>query len=85
MTATQWLFDKLWDTPKDKFTWYAILKEAEDMYNKQMFESFDIGISTKKEMTAMAMEKFSEDFEKLRIYMNEQNGKIHSDKRNKTD
>jgi hypothetical protein len=31
MTATQWLFDKLWDTPKDKLTWYALLKEAEEM------------------------------------------------------
>jgi hypothetical protein len=31
LTATQWLFDKLWDTPKDKFEWYAILKEAEEM------------------------------------------------------
>jgi len=38
MTATQWLFDKLWDTPKDKFTWYAILKEAEEMEKKQTHE-----------------------------------------------
>jgi hypothetical protein len=52
MTATQWLFDKLWDTPKDKFTWYAILKEAEEMEEKQKHE---------------------------------ENGKIHADKRNKTD
>ena len=27
-TATQWLFDKLWETPKDKLTWYAILQQA---------------------------------------------------------
>ena len=38
MTATQWLFEKLWDTPKDKFTWYAILKEAEEMEEKQKHE-----------------------------------------------
>ena len=27
-TAVEWLFEKLWNTDKDKFTWYAILKQA---------------------------------------------------------
>lgn len=27
-TPVQQLFDKLWDTPKDKLVWYAILKET---------------------------------------------------------
>ena len=27
-TAVDWLFQELWDTPKDKFTWQMILKEA---------------------------------------------------------
>lgn len=27
-TPVKQLFDKLWDTPKDKLVWYAILKEA---------------------------------------------------------
>jgi hypothetical protein len=47
-----------------------LASKAKKMEQEQIFESFDIGISIKKEMTAMAMEKFSEDFEKLRIYMN---------------
>jgi hypothetical protein len=38
MTAVQWLFEKLWDTPKDKLTWYAILKEAEEIEEKQKHE-----------------------------------------------
>jgi hypothetical protein len=38
MTAVQWLFEKLWDTPKDKFEWYAILKVAEEMEEKQKHE-----------------------------------------------
>ena len=30
-TATQWLFEKLWETPKDKLTWNAILEQAKEM------------------------------------------------------
>ena len=85
MTATQWLFDKLWDAPKDKFTWYAILKEAEEMEEQQSFEYVNLGIRIKKTMEEIAMERVSEAFKGLRIYMNEQNGKIHADKRNITD
>jgi hypothetical protein len=41
MTATQWLFDKLWDTPKDKFTWYAILKEADKKFQDAVIEAYE--------------------------------------------
>jgi hypothetical protein len=30
-TATQWLFEKLWNEPKDKLTWNAILEQAKEM------------------------------------------------------
>lgn len=43
MTATQWLFEKLWDTPKDKFAWYAILKEAEEKFQDEITEAFNDG------------------------------------------
>lgn len=43
MTATQWLFEKLWDTPKDKFEWYAILKEAEEKFQDDVTEAFNDG------------------------------------------
>lgn len=81
MTATQWLFEKLWDTPKDKLTWYALLKEADEMYNKQMYEALDTGIQIKKTMEEISMERVSEAFEGLRKLMHEKNGKIHADKK----
>jgi len=35
-TAVEWLFHQLWEEPKDKFTWYAILEKAKEMdKNKQ--------------------------------------------------
>ena len=27
-TAVDWLFNRLWETPKDKLTWHSILEEA---------------------------------------------------------
>jgi len=39
-TATEWLFKQLWDEPKDKFTWNAILSKAKAMEKEQMINSF---------------------------------------------
>jgi hypothetical protein len=43
-TATEWLFKKLWDEPKDKLTWYAILKQAEEMEKEQIIDAYDAGL-----------------------------------------
>ena len=40
-TAVEWLFEKLWNTDKDKFTWYAILKQAKEIEKKQIVEAYD--------------------------------------------
>jgi hypothetical protein len=41
-TATEFLFEKLWETPKDKLTWNAILEQAKEMDKKQMCQfAFD--------------------------------------------
>jgi hypothetical protein len=29
-TALEYLFEQLWETPKDKFTWNAILEKAKE-------------------------------------------------------
>jgi len=34
-TSVEQLFHKLWDEPKDKFTWYAMLKEHIAMHKKE--------------------------------------------------
>jgi hypothetical protein len=41
-TAVDWLFEKLWEQPKDKFTWYALLNEAKAIEKEQIEEAFDI-------------------------------------------
>jgi GTPase len=35
-TAVEWLFEKLWDEPKDKFTWYALREKAIKMEKEQL-------------------------------------------------
>jgi len=39
-TAAEWLFEKLWNTDKDKFTWYAILKQAKEMEKEQIKDTY---------------------------------------------
>ena len=40
-TSVDWLFQQLWETPKDKLTWYSILEEAKEMEKQQMIEAID--------------------------------------------
>jgi hypothetical protein len=35
-TAVDWLFSRLWDTPKDKLEWHSILKEAKQKEKMQI-------------------------------------------------
>ena len=42
-TATEWLFDKLWDEPRDKFNWFVLLKQAEKMEKQQIIDAYRSG------------------------------------------
>lgn len=35
MTAIEWLFNELWEVPKDKLTWHSILNKAKEMESSQ--------------------------------------------------
>jgi hypothetical protein len=37
-TEIEWLFKQLWEEPKDKMVWYAILDKAKEMKKEQMEE-----------------------------------------------
>ena len=39
-TSTEWLFEKLWETPPDKLTWYALLAQAKEMEKKQIRKAY---------------------------------------------
>ena len=54
-TAVEWLFEKLWNTGKDKFTWYAILKKAKAMEKEQIKNAW---IATDNELQRIAAEEY---------------------------
>ena len=42
-TAVDWLFEQLWETPKDKLNWYAILQQAKEIEKQQIIDAYDNG------------------------------------------
>lgn len=41
-TAVDYLFQKLWNTPKDELTWYKILVDAKVIEKEQIKEAYKI-------------------------------------------
>ena len=35
-SSINWLFQKLWETPKDKLNWYAIAEQAKAMHKQEI-------------------------------------------------
>jgi hypothetical protein len=42
-TSVDFLFEKLWDTPKDKFEWNAILEKARTRHHLEILSAFVTG------------------------------------------
>jgi hypothetical protein len=40
-TAVEWLFEQLWETPKDKLNWHTILKKAKEMEKTNHGKTWD--------------------------------------------
>ena len=59
-TAVDYLFKKLWDTPKDKLTWYKILIDAKFIEKEQIEESFLDGY---KSHPYLAEQYYKENYE----------------------
>ncbi len=44
-TAVEWLYKALWEEPKDKMVWYAILNKAKAMEKEQIVDAYSNGLS----------------------------------------
>lgn len=42
-TAVEYLFEQLWEAPKDKFTWHTILEKAKEMEKQQIIKAHNVG------------------------------------------
>ena len=47
-TPVEELFELLWDTPKDKFTWYAIRNRMVKKEKEAIMDAYDYGFSDAK-------------------------------------
>ena len=56
-TAVQWLFEKLWNTDKDKLTWHSLLETALEMEAKQ--QQLDLTNITRLEVINHASNRHS--------------------------
>ena len=66
-TAVEWLFKALWEEPKDKMVWYAILHKAKEMEKKQHGETWDaalIHVDKRGGVLLRALVDFDEYWEK---------------------
>ena len=45
-TAVDYLFEKLWEMPKDKFVWKHYLDKAKEMEKEQIEENYDAGYNS---------------------------------------
>ena len=43
MSSIEWLFNELWETPKDKFEWYFILNKAKEMHKQEIIDAWNGG------------------------------------------
>ena len=83
--SIEWLYQQLWEMPKDKLTWYALKQEAKRKYEDEMFDSIKFGGALVRAAEDITMERMTKEFEILREKYTDENGKIHADNRNKTD
>lgn len=44
MTPVEELFRLLWDTPKDKFTWFTIRKQMMEKEKEVIMDAYDAGL-----------------------------------------
>lgn len=49
-TAVEFLFEQLWETPKDKLNWYAILNKAKSMEKEQIMDAYENGENRSAEL-----------------------------------
>lgn len=64
-SSVDWLFSQLWETPKDKYTWFGLLMKAKEKHEKEIIDSFTYEDNTqwsKEIRTKAAKQYYNENF-----------------------
>jgi hypothetical protein len=58
-TSTEWLFEQLWNSDKDKFIWHSLLEQAKELEKQQSHEYAEFAIRCdRKEMKILNFDGF---------------------------
>ena len=71
MNALDWMFEELWNTPKDKWEWNAILNKARNMQNEHNKQMSDNKLNFLKSQISMFHPEWTKEqveMEAIRIY-----------------
>jgi len=71
--SIDWLFEQLWEMPKDKLTWYALKQEAKRKYEDEMFDAIKFGGALVRAAEDVTMERLTKEFEILREKYQDEN------------
>jgi 3-methyladenine DNA glycosylase Tag len=41
-TAVEYLFEQLWEEPKDKLTWHTILNKSKEKFEQQIIDAYEV-------------------------------------------
>ena len=64
-TSVEWLFEQLWDEPRDKFTWNTILNKAKEMEKEQIIDAASDHCYPNRELATIDAEQYyNETFKK---------------------
>ena len=66
-TAVEFLFNELWELPKDKFNWNTILSKAKEMEKKQIMDAVEYHIDLLNEIEISNNEIKLASIERLKI------------------
>ena len=62
-SSVQWLFQKLWDTPKDKLEWQSIFLMAHQMHQEEILDTWcDCTMSIVKWNTTTGDQYYNQTF-----------------------
>jgi hypothetical protein len=78
-TSIEWLFEKLWEEPKDKLTWFSILEQAKEMHGQEMAQlpQQEISDNSPKEENKTSYGEISD--EEIEKFADEELGTIRTD------
>jgi len=64
MTSIDWLFENLWEEPKDKLTWHSNLEQAKEMHKQEIIDCYNTSFIMRGNPFSTAEKYYGDTFQK---------------------